>query len=88
MILTKNLVLDSTTRLFKFPPTTNQISVTTGIANAVGGPVDFETMGWNYNNYDEYRYRMGGCGFLSGITFAVINNVTGQDWQSCEFKRR
>ena len=39
-------------------------------------------LGWNYNNNNMYRYRMGGCGFLVGITFAVIDNTTGLAWQS------
>jgi hypothetical protein len=79
-----NMKLDSTSRLFKFPSTVNNITVTTGLANAASppGPVDFETMGWNYNNNNMYRYRMGGCGFTAGITFAVIDSITGLPWVS------
>ncbi len=77
-----NLKLDSTTRMFKFPSTVNNVQVLTGWTTAVGGNIDFETMGWNYNNSNMYRFRMGGCGFLSGITFAVIDSVTGLPWVS------
>lgn len=77
-----NLVLDSTSRSFKFPPTLNQIGVTTGYADAEGGNLPFETLGWSYNNAQLSTFDMGGCGFNGGITFAVINPLTGQDWQS------
>ncbi|MBL0310119.1 MAG: hypothetical protein IPP77_10700 [Bacteroidetes bacterium] len=75
-----NLRLDSTDRIFKFPSTLNQIHVKTGIADAVGGNIPFSTLGWDYNNSNMHRYRMGGCGFLQGITFAVIDPVTGANW--------
>lgn len=77
-----NLRLDSTDRVFKFPSTTNQIRVKTGIADAVGGNIPFSTLGWDYNNANMHRYRMGGCGFINGITFAVIDPVTGANWVS------
>ncbi len=76
-----NVKLDTTSRVFSFPNTVNNIHVLTGWSNATGGNVDYNTLGWDYNNNNMYRFRMGGCyyqtGFLSGITFAVINNVTG-----------
>lgn len=77
-----NLSLDSTDRIFKFPSTLNQIRVKTGIADAVGGNIPFSTLGWDYNNSNMHRYRMGGCGFINGITFAVIDPVSGINWQS------
>ncbi len=77
-----NIILDSTDRLFKFPPSVNNIYVKTGIADAVGGTLPSAAMGWNYNNYDMHRYRMGSCGFTQGLTFAVIDNVTGLPWYS------
>lgn len=80
----QNVILDST-RIFKFPPSTNQIHVRTGKANVVGGNVDYETLGWDYNNYNEYRYRMGGCGYSEGLTFAVIDPVSGLPWISHNF---
>lgn len=76
------LQLDSTDRTFKFPATLNNIHVLTGWADAdYGGPVPYETLGWDLNNSDMYRFRMGSCGFLDGITFAVIDTVKGI-WQS------
>ncbi len=78
----QTLILDSPTRTFTFDPTTNNISVLTGYANAEGGNLDYNTMGWNYNNSNEYRYRMGGCGFNEGVTFAVIDGSTGLPWVS------
>lgn len=76
-----NIIQDSD-RIFKFPPTTNEIKVITGIADAVGGNLDYNLLGWDYNNNNMYRYRMGGCGFTRGITFAVIDNTTGLPWSS------
>jgi hypothetical protein len=64
-------------RIFKFPATVNNIHVKTGMATAVGGNIDASTLGWDYNNNNMYRFRMGSCGFLRGITFAVIDNITG-----------
>lgn len=80
----QQMSIDSTTRVFKFPPTTNEIKVTTGRADAIPnpGPVDDLILGWDYNNVNMHRYRMGGCGFIGGITFAVIDNVTGIAWSS------
>lgn len=80
----ERMSLDANDRVFKFPSNNNQIHVRTGKANAVGGNVDYETLGWDYNNYNEYRYRMGGCGYANpfqgysgGLTFAVIDHNTG-----------
>lgn len=81
-----NLILDND-RAFKFPPSTNQIHVRTGKASVSGGNVDFETLGWDYNNYNSYRYRMGGCGYNSGLTFAVIDPVSGLPWVSHNYVR-
>lgn len=76
--------IDSTTRTFSFPPTTNEIKVTTGRADAVGGgTVSATQLGWDYNNVNMHRFRMGSCGFtMGGLTFAVINNVSGLPWTS------
>lgn len=65
-------------RRFKFRNTVNTIQLTTGVADAVGGSLDADLMGWNLNDYNMHRFRMGGCGFLSGITIAVIDSVSGQ----------
>lgn len=80
-------------RVFRFPPTTNTIHVNTGLVTFQGGPVDFSTLGWDYNNYNQYRYRMGRCdgpndqgnGYTRGLTFAVINSETGTPWFSRNF---
>ena len=79
-----NMYLDSPTRTFKFNSTTNNVSVLTGWTSAEGGNLDYSTMGWNYNNSNEYRFRMGGCEPLGGatITFAVIDGTTGIPWVS------
>ncbi len=79
----QNMSLD-TSRVFRFPSSVNTIHVKTGVTTAVDphGNVDFETLGWDYNNYNEYRYRMGGCGYYGGLTFAVIDPVSGLPWIS------
>jgi hypothetical protein len=77
-----NVKLDSADRLFKFPPSVNEIKVTTGKADAVGGNLSSTLLGWDYNNNNMHRFRMGSCGFLRGLTFAVIDNVTGAPWSS------
>ncbi len=72
-----NLKLD-TDRVFKYPPSVNNIHVKTG--NGFANNPNFESLGWDYNNYNEYRWRMGNCGsigYTAGLTFAVIDNVTG-----------
>jgi hypothetical protein len=76
-----NVKLD-TDRIFKFPPSVNEIKVVTGKADAVGGNLSSTLLGWDYNNNNMHRFRMGSCGFLRGITFAVIDNVTGAPWAS------
>ncbi|MBS1611764.1 MAG: hypothetical protein JST49_03020, partial [Bacteroidetes bacterium] len=76
--------VDSNTRVFKFPPTTNEVKVTTGQISG-NGAIDPTILGWDYNNVNMHRYRMGGCGlFANGaaLTFAVIDNVTGLVWGS------
>ena len=78
----QTLKLDSPTRTFRFDSTVNSIHVLTGYANAEGGNLDYTTMGWDYNNSNEYRFRMGGCGFNEGVTFAVIDGATGLPWVS------
>ncbi len=74
-----NVNLDAD-RIFKFPPTVNNIHVLTG--NGWADNPHFSLLGWDYNNANMYRWRMGGCGFWHGITFAVIDPVTGQNWIS------
>ncbi|HRG88534.1 MAG TPA: C25 family cysteine peptidase, partial [Chitinophagales bacterium] len=82
-----------TDRVFRYPPTTNTIHVNTGLVTFQGGPVDFSNLGWDYNNYNQYRYRMGRCdgpndqgnGYTRGLTFAVINSESGAPWFSRNF---
>jgi hypothetical protein len=88
-----NVYLDKD-RIFKFKPTVNKITVTTGVSSAVGGPGNFTANQLNWTltdatNYQaiEYDYRMGSCGYANpatngGFTFAVIDTVTGYVWQS------
>ncbi|MDB5283935.1 MAG: hypothetical protein JWO06_3010, partial [Bacteroidota bacterium] len=74
------LKLDSLDRTFKFPQNVNNVHVVSGYTDAAGGgpqSVPYYNMGWNLNNSDMYRYRMGGCGFSDGITFAVIDTING-----------
>ncbi len=82
-----------TDRVFRYPPTTNTLHVNTGLVTFQGGPVDFSNLGWDYNNYNQYRYRMGRCdgpndqgnGYTRGLTFAVINSESGAPWFSRNF---
>lgn len=62
-------------RKFRFPPTTNEIKVVTGNGFANNPP--FQVLGWDYNNANMHRWRMGSCGYSNGITFAVIDSATG-----------
>ncbi len=62
--------LDTTpSRMFQFDSTVNNITVTTGQANAASppGPVDFENMGWNYNNVPS-----PGTGWVVAVLPAVL----------------
>lgn len=74
-----NLSLDND-RIFRFPPTTNEIHVLTG--NGLANNPNFENLGWDYNNSNEHRWRMGGCGYLNGLTFAVIDTTLGLPLES------
>lgn len=86
----QNISIAEPDRTFKFPPSANSLHVRTGLVTFQNGPVDYETLGWDYNNYNEYRYRMGLCdgpggsyiGYTSGLTFAVIDTATGFPWVS------
>jgi hypothetical protein len=69
-------------RQFKFNENVNEIKVVTGWADAVGGPLPFTNLSWELNNVPQYRFRMGGCGFLNGITFGVVDGSTNQPWIS------
>jgi hypothetical protein len=77
-----NMSLDND-RVFRFPANINTIHVQTGNGGA-GNPY-FENLGWDLNNYNMYRWRMGGCGFLNGITLAVIDSVTGEPLTSYNY---
>jgi hypothetical protein len=89
-----NVYLDKD-RVFKFVPTVNNITITTGYCTSVGstGPLGFisEDLGWYLNSSKQYTYRMGGCGYANGhtpgptsggFTFAVLDTLTGNIWQS------
>ncbi len=70
-------------RVFRFPTGTNEIKVVTG--NGFANNPSFENLGWDYNNYNEYRWRMGGCGYSNGLTFAIIDSLTGTPFKSYNF---
>lgn len=74
-------------RVFRFPAGTNEIRVVTG--NGFANNPHFENLGWDYNNYNEYRWRMGNCGggvgYTSGLTFAIIDSLTGAPFYSTNF---
>jgi hypothetical protein len=78
-----------TDRVFKYKPTINTIHVTTGWCRDVGGLPTFSAsnLEWNFNSVNQYRFRMGGCGYSTGthkggLTFAVIDTVTNYIWVS------
>ncbi len=69
-------------RVFKYTPSVYGIHVTTGWANATGGPLPASDLSWDLNSVNMHRFRMGGCGFLNGVTFGVIDGNTNQPWVS------
>lgn len=74
-----NVLKDSVSRLFRFPQIQNEIRVSTGIFNS---QLPFDEMAWYLNSTKMHVYRMGGCGFNNGLTFAVIDSATGLPWAS------
>lgn len=74
--------LDSADRIFKYNKNVQGIHVTTGWSNATGGTLPASDLRWDLNSSNQHRYRMGGCGFLNGVTFGVVDPVTGQPWAS------
>lgn len=78
-----------TDREFKFVKNINNLHVLSAWAfEAGGGPIPAAQIRWDYNSVTQYRYNTGGCGFAygngnsGGLTFAVIDTLTGQPWQS------
>ncbi|MBS1684527.1 MAG: hypothetical protein JSS76_07225 [Bacteroidetes bacterium] len=76
-------------REFKFVKNINNLHVLSAWAfEAGGGPIPAAQIRWDYNSVTQYRYNTGGCGFAygngnsGGLTFAVIDTLTGQPWQS------
>ncbi|MES2619442.1 MAG: C25 family cysteine peptidase, partial [Bacteroidota bacterium] len=79
--------LDSADRVFKFPSTVHNIRVNTGFGDAMGGNLSTMELGWYLNNSNMHLLRFGRCNgvdryFYGGLTFAVINNLTGLPWAS------
>lgn len=79
----------ATDREFKFVKNVNNIHVVSAWTNAStpAGPVPFSEVRYDLNSITQYRYNTGGCGFAAngstgGLTFAVIDTVTGLPWQS------
>ncbi|MFN8310568.1 MAG: C25 family cysteine peptidase [Chitinophagales bacterium] len=75
------MYLDSD-RVFKYRNTLNSIYAMSGFSNAVGGTLPAANLEWQLNNVNEHRYRMGGCGFINGITFGVIDTNKLEVWES------
>lgn len=76
-----------TDREFKFVKNVNNIHVESAWTNATGGPIAFSEVRYDLNSVTQYRYNTGGCGFAAngstgGLTFAVIDTLTGLPWQS------
>jgi hypothetical protein len=85
-------------RTFKYKPTQNDIHVSTGWTNAVGGIFPSANIEWDLNSTQSppYTYKMGNCGSgvgyanpqpaaggqSGGFTFAVIDTVMNSVWQS------
>ncbi len=71
-----NIFVDSD-REFKFVPDTKELDVTTGIADAVGGNLPYQQLAYDINGSNQHLFRMGGCGGLYGLVFAVIDPNSG-----------
>jgi hypothetical protein len=76
------MYIDSADRIFKYFPNAYEIHVTCGWADATGGTIPASDLRWDFNSVNQHRFRMGGCGFLNGITFGVIDGKTFQPWVS------
>ena len=74
-----NILQDTLSRLFRFPQLQNEIRVSTGQFNS---QLPFDELAWYLNSSKMYVYRMGGCGYSGGLTFAVIDSATGLPWTS------
>lgn len=70
-------------RQFKFADDVKTISVRTGTWNGQGGALPFDQMAYFINNVKKQDWNCGGNGgFGGGLTFAVIDPATGNNWVS------
>lgn len=76
-------------REFKFVQNINNIHVESAWTNATSppGPVPASDVRWDLNSTTQFRYDQGTCGYAAngstgGLTFAVIDTLTGIPWQS------
>ncbi|NNC96032.1 MAG: hypothetical protein HKN92_10750 [Chitinophagales bacterium] len=77
-----NIYIDSLDRNFHYVDDVKEIDVTTGVGNGIGGNLADDDLGWLLNGVKMHRWRMGGCGGLNGLTFAVIDENSGLPWSS------
>ncbi len=76
-------------RAFKFVKNINNLHVEAGWTNATGGPIASADVRYDMNSVTQYRYNTGGCGYAAGsstggLTFFVIDTMTGMPWQSVQ----
>lgn len=72
-----------TSRVFEFADDNKTIAVKTGTWDGYGGALPFDQIAYYLNNVKEQLWNCGGSGgFSGGITFAVFNPNTGQNWIS------
>jgi flagellar hook assembly protein FlgD len=70
-------------RQFKFADDVKTISVRTGTWDGQGGAVPFDQMAYFINNVKKQDWNCGGSGgFPAGVTIAVIDPSTGNNWVS------
>lgn len=76
-----NLELD-VDRVFKFADDNKDIDVKTGTWEGYGGPLPWDQIAYYLNNVRQQYWNCGGSGFTGGLTFAVFDPVTGNNWKS------
>lgn len=78
----QNISLDAN-RLFRFADDNKTIDVKTGTWDGYGGALPFDQMAYFLNNVKKQVWNCGGSGgFNGGVTIAVIDPVTGNNWES------
>ncbi len=70
-------------RQFKFADDVKTVTVRTGTWNGQGGALPFDQMAYFINNVKKQDWNCGGTGgFGGGVTIAVIDPATGNNWVS------